>query len=281
MFTPYVAERVGWYVYALRNPVDGRIFYVGKGRGNRVFHHAKDAEGSVDDPTLSPKLELINQIHAQGLEVDTIVLRHGLRSQELAYEVEAAVIDTLETLDPQLENQLFSLTNLVKGHHHAKLGKASTNAVASLFEAEPLGDLPEPVVLFGIPKLWTPSMTDAEVYEATHGWWIVGPRVLRARYAAGVNKNVIRGVYRIHYWRVRVQGDRDWKADDKNSRLGFHGTAAPEMSHLLGKSVKHIPTGGSIRYLNCHVSDPAVTVAYTGSEATQKAATEQASSTAF
>jgi hypothetical protein len=41
MFSPVVAERIGWYVYALRDPRDGRLFYVGKGVGNRVFQHAQ------------------------------------------------------------------------------------------------------------------------------------------------------------------------------------------------------------------------------------------------
>ena len=40
-FSPYVQERLGYYVYLLSEPPDGRIFYVGKGKGNRVFSHAQ------------------------------------------------------------------------------------------------------------------------------------------------------------------------------------------------------------------------------------------------
>ena len=41
---PYeVAEKVRSYVYALRDPRDGRIFYVGKGKGARINSHLIEA----------------------------------------------------------------------------------------------------------------------------------------------------------------------------------------------------------------------------------------------
>jgi hypothetical protein len=33
---PDVARKLGYYVYLYINPLDGRIFYVGKGRGSAV-----------------------------------------------------------------------------------------------------------------------------------------------------------------------------------------------------------------------------------------------------
>ncbi len=59
MFNSAVAEHLRWYVYALRNPLDGRIFYIGKGKGNRVFQHAVAAEGSLRGEEVSGKVELI------------------------------------------------------------------------------------------------------------------------------------------------------------------------------------------------------------------------------
>ena len=42
-FSDETAERLGYYVYRLIDPRNGRTFYVGKGKGNRVFEHIKCA----------------------------------------------------------------------------------------------------------------------------------------------------------------------------------------------------------------------------------------------
>jgi uncharacterized protein len=38
-FSKAVCERIGSYVYILKDPRNGNIFYVGKGKRNRVFQH--------------------------------------------------------------------------------------------------------------------------------------------------------------------------------------------------------------------------------------------------
>ena len=48
-FSPFVIEQIGWYVYALQDPRDQKIFYVGKGKGNRIFAHANAAIDEVSD----------------------------------------------------------------------------------------------------------------------------------------------------------------------------------------------------------------------------------------
>ena len=41
-FSSEVITKLGYYVYLLSDPSNGEIFYVGKGKGNRVFSHFKD-----------------------------------------------------------------------------------------------------------------------------------------------------------------------------------------------------------------------------------------------
>ena len=40
MFSQEVSDKLKYYVYRLIDPRNGDTFYVGKGKGNRVFAHA-------------------------------------------------------------------------------------------------------------------------------------------------------------------------------------------------------------------------------------------------
>jgi uncharacterized protein len=44
-FPAEVAAQLKWYVYRLIDPRNGETFYVGKGRADRVFQHAKRLSG--------------------------------------------------------------------------------------------------------------------------------------------------------------------------------------------------------------------------------------------
>ena len=58
-FNQHTIEALAYYVYALVDPRDNRIFYIGKGEGNRVFQHAKD---SLNEDYQSLKLDIIRNI---------------------------------------------------------------------------------------------------------------------------------------------------------------------------------------------------------------------------
>lgn len=67
-FPPGVALKLKTYVYRLIDPRNGETFYVGKGKGNRVFAHIH-AEASLDGDEIDNKLKRIRDIRLAGFEV--------------------------------------------------------------------------------------------------------------------------------------------------------------------------------------------------------------------
>jgi hypothetical protein len=257
-FDELAAEKIKFYVYALRDPRNKEIFYVGKGERNRWFEHIKAASKKFDDSSL--KLQRIREIEADGFEVDAFIIRSGIKTEAHAYDVEGAIIHAYRLLERAGVPVPVDLTNIVDGHH-ADRGLASIPAMQSLLNATRAPEIDAPVGLFKIGVLWYPEMTDEAVREATLGWWSssnVKNGKEKAEYAFGISSGIIRGVYRIDrsMWRERREGDRDWEHDlGKKPKWGFPDCVpAPEMSHFLDTSVKHLFKKGdqnSVKFLNC------------------------------
>lgn len=78
-----------WYVYALVDPRDQGIFYIGKGKGRRAFQHELEAKrGRVRN---AKKYERIQQILSDGQEVHVEILA-TFDDEEAAYSHEAELI---------------------------------------------------------------------------------------------------------------------------------------------------------------------------------------------
>ena len=137
-FPPGVAEQMKWYVYRLIDPRNGETFYVGKGRGDRVFAHAIGAIAGQDDGIADPKLQRIRDIQGAGLEVAHVIHRHGLESESIAYEVEAALMDAC----PGLENK-------VRGHGSRDYGSRHVEEIIDEYAGEEF-DVKEPLILISI-----------------------------------------------------------------------------------------------------------------------------------
>ena len=75
MFDQITSEKLKFYVYCLIDPRDEKPFYIGKGKENRVFEHARS---SIKNELNSDKLEKIREIRSNGLKVKHIIIRHGL-----------------------------------------------------------------------------------------------------------------------------------------------------------------------------------------------------------
>ncbi len=95
-FSNEAISQMGYYVYRLVDPRNGQTFYVGKGKGNRIFAHAKCALASYenesckekDEDEISAKYKVIREIAADGLQVISIIQRWGL-DEKTAFEVKA------------------------------------------------------------------------------------------------------------------------------------------------------------------------------------------------
>ena len=120
------------YVYALFDPLENRPFYIGKGRGNRVFQHV---EGALTEYKESNKYEKIREIRSRSFanRVEHSIIRHGM-SDEVAFEVESALIDLANRTGA-------NLTNEVTGHNSIEIGMMSADDIIRKYNAQPLNDL--------------------------------------------------------------------------------------------------------------------------------------------
>ena len=78
-FSDKTVKELCFYVYSLVDPRNSKIFYIGKGSGNRVFQHC---EAALLENKESLKLNLIRDIIASGAKVEHYILRHKLSEKE-------------------------------------------------------------------------------------------------------------------------------------------------------------------------------------------------------
>src|SRR5258706_7895138 len=107
-FPRLVIEKLGYYVYLLRDPKTHKVFYVGKGTGNQIFAHINSA---ISSPLDSDKLDKIRSIQSKGLQVRHSIIRHGLTEKE-ALEIELSGFCRV-CRSEEHTSELQSLTNLV------------------------------------------------------------------------------------------------------------------------------------------------------------------------
>ena len=173
-FSPSTTKQLEHYVYALTDPRDDSIFYVGKASANsRAFDHLRIDKGEQE------KHKRIRQIRSDGHEPAVEVLRYGLKSAQASFEVEAAVIDALG-----LEN----LTNKIRGHGIDR-GRQKASEVERLHGSKAIAIecIRDPYMLFFINQSYTPTKTEQELYDCTRQFWSrVSPTTRTPSAASGV-----------------------------------------------------------------------------------------------
>lgn len=243
-FPAGVAEQIGWYIYLYIDPRNEEVFYVGKGKDDRVFAH-------LEDESESRKVQRIAAIRTAGKEPRLEILRHSLPDETTALLVESVVIDLLQNLP---------LTNIVKGHHSKQLGQMPVEEISARYASKPVKiSSKHKVVLIRVNQLFKTLMNPDELYDATRGVWEAGTRADEAEYAFTVYKGVVREVYRIEKWhpagstsyKTRLPESVDWEG-----RWEFTGEVAEasvRQKYLLRSVKEYLPYGfaGSLRYVNC------------------------------
>lgn len=233
--TPEIAAVLKSYVYVYTDPRNGRPFYVGKGQGNRLFAH-------LDDTSETEKTDTITTIRKSGLEPQIDILRYGLTDAEAAL-VEASAIDLIG---------LSRLTNRVAGHHEKSFGRIASQEVIAMLSAKPV-HVRHKAILITINRLYRSDMTAEELYEATRGIWVVGPRREQAEYGMAVYQGIVREVYRIQKWHpagTLKYHTRDSKGFKSSGRWEFEGIVATDIrDEYVGNSVG-MGDQNPIRYKN-------------------------------
>lgn len=218
-------EKLGYYVYTLIDPRNKKVFYVGKGKGNRIYAHVEASE--LIDVKEIDKIATIRAIRKAGKEVGHTVVRHGLSEAE-AFAVEASLIDYTETI------LKIKLTNLVAGHYSNENGIRTIEDIEIQYEA-PEAVFTEPMLLIRVNRLYKPGMKPKELYDATRMQWRVGPRAFKLKYACAIYLGIVREVYEIKEW-------SPMEVINGHQRHGFTGKVAPPAirDKYRHTSVKHV-----------------------------------------
>jgi hypothetical protein len=220
MFTSEVIEQLKYYVYRLIDPRNGQTFYVGKGKGNRLYAHINDAlknfDGEnyldTDEDEVSAKIQQIRDIKKSGLEVIHVIQRYGLTNKE-AFEVEAALIDCYA-----------GLTN-IQGGFAPERGVNNAEVLQRELSYETFEDIDD--LKYCIIKINDWHLNErGSVYETVRKSWKVNyHRIIQIPYVLASNNGVVADVFIAEKWYEAP--------DDGPGRYMFDGKQAPEEIRTL------------------------------------------------
>ena len=206
-FSPGVWTEVNYYVYLLIDPRNNRIFYVGKGKDNRVFDHVNNALNlETEKDRHTAKIQTIRDIKDAGHDVKYVIHRHGME-EDVALEVEASLIDLIDDDD---------LTNEMNGIGVDR-GPMTIQQIEQRYASEPMLPDEDHRLLFIVIKDGTLRATKS-VYVAVKGHWKLGrKRASAVQYVLAMNRNTCIGIFSPDCW-------YDSKLEGEEGRLGFNGT---------------------------------------------------------
>ena len=234
-FTSETIGRIGYYVYTLTDPRTNKVFYVGKGFGNRVFNHEKCA---ISTDGVSEKLDTIRQIHSEGLEVIKDIKAHNLTSDE-AFIVESIFIN---------EYKLKNLTNIVDGHHSEFYSSHKVEEIEEMYNCPEIElDEDDKFICLNINKSF---LRDEDLYEKVREVWTLNAdRASKANYILIVWKGIVKEMYKDAEW-TELFGK--WNKSKRNVRKWRFTATKVKRHKYLGTDIsKYIKfKQNPVRYYN-------------------------------
>lgn len=245
MFDENTITSLRAYVYMLLDPRSLKPFYVGKGKGNRVFNHIECALN--DESTASLKLDTIREICAVGKKPVYVIVRHGL-TDSVALDVESALIDTLNYLQ-------FHLSNISAGHNSIECGLMSADTIMAKYNAERLTRMAPDCVIININRSYKRTDQADAILEATKEIWRMKDPTNKIKTVLSEYHGLIVEVFEVERWykKKRNFGSGSKSADKQYFGWGFDGHVAPEEVRKLyiNRSIAHLKQRGAanvIRY---------------------------------
>ncbi len=247
------ALALGTYVYALVDPRDHSVFYVGKGRGSRVYHHLwhvlgqservapEDSSADSRDgrATTSAKNGRIQDIVDSGRSPEHWIIRHGITASDApdsaAFAIEQALIDGITLA---VRGTGTALTNIAGGHTDTEHRMHRVEELVLRYSAEPAPPLPRPCAVVVSHGAADNDATEAERYHAArHAWRAgAGPRAVPHLPVFVISHDIVRAVYRVDSW------DEVAREDASRDRLyEFNGARDTALeSEFLGRSLRDV-----------------------------------------
>lgn len=210
-FPPGVVEKLKFYVYRLIDPRNGETFYVGKGKGNRIFAHIRGAE-DIEGDELDNKMKRIRQIRLAGFDVAHVIHRHGM-DEATSFEVESALMDAY----PGLTNEAGGVGGNEFGAMHALEIIREYAAQPAVFKHDAL--------LISVNRS---ALAQATLYEATRFAWKISPaKATKAEVILATVQGVIKGAFVADEWLEATPKNFPGR-QEVPGRFGFVGRDAPK-----------------------------------------------------
>ena len=242
-FNKETIQKLKRYVYLLSDPETGDIFYVGKGKGNRVFSHLKDYSNSG-------KAKKIKELKSRNLDPKIEILVHGIDDELTIKKIESAMIDLIGKNN---------LTNVVGGYESTDFGRMDITQIVAKYNSKE-ARITEPVLLIKLSDTFRYNMDPMELYDYTRGIWMVNEnRVKNVSYAFSIYDGIIQETYKALEWfpagsTYSSRTDKkSWKVN-MDKRREFVGHISENMRKKYRyKSVEHYFKSGArnpLLYLN-------------------------------